>query len=69
MSTEACDGCGDRVPVGGGIDDLWTFADASEGGLYLELADGGDCFLCFDCVGRLPGEETVTAADVEALDG
>lgn len=67
MSTEPCDACGARVPVGGGVDDLWTFADASEGGLYLELADGTDCFLCFDCIGRLPDGDEVTAADVEAL--
>jgi len=67
MSTEPCDGCGERVPVGGGIDDLWTFADASEGGIRLELADGSDHFLCFDCVERLPDDRTVTAEDVASL--
>ncbi|MFB6161059.1 MAG: hypothetical protein ABEJ61_07770 [Haloferacaceae archaeon] len=66
MSKRTCEGCGDRVPVGGGVDDLWTFADVSGGGLTLELVDGSEHFLCFDCVERLPDEE-VTADDVAAL--
>ncbi|MFB6302407.1 MAG: hypothetical protein ABEH78_06050 [Haloferacaceae archaeon] len=69
MSAETCDACGERIPVGGGVDDLWTFADASDGGLHLELTDGTDHFLCFDCIERLPDEGEVTAADVDALDG
>jgi len=69
MSTEPCDACGDCVPVGGGVDDLWSFADVSEGGLRLELADGTDWFLCFDCIDDLPDETEVTAEDVEALGG
>jgi hypothetical protein len=68
VSTETCEGCGERIRVGGGVDDLWSFADASEGGLYLELADGTDHVLCFDCVARLPENREPTAADVAALD-
>lgn len=69
MSTDPCHGCGRQVPIAGGIADLWTFGDASDGGLVVELADGSEHFLCFDCVERLPDDREPTAADVDALEG
>ncbi|WP_129114195.1 DUF7561 family protein [Halegenticoccus tardaugens] len=67
MSSQPCDGCGRRVRIAGGIGDFWSFAGESSGGIDLELADGSDHFLCFDCVERLPDDREVTAADVRAL--
>ena len=66
--SRVCDGCGARVEAGGGVDDLWSFGDADEGVVLLELADGSDHRLCFDCVERLPDDRPVTADDVAALD-
>jgi hypothetical protein len=66
--SRACDGCGARVEDGGGVDDLWSFGDAGEGAVLLELADGSDHRLCFDCVERLPDDRPVTAEDVAALE-
>jgi len=65
MATDPCDGCGRRVSVGGGIANVWTLESTPTEGLRLELADGSDHFLCFDCVNDLP-EEPVEA-DVQAL--
>ena len=67
MSTKRCDGCGRAVRIGGGIGDFWTFERGSTGGLELELADGSEVFLCFDCIDRLPEDRDVTMADVAAL--
>ncbi len=67
MATEPCDGCGADVPVAGGIANLWTLDSDATGGISLELADGTDAFLCFDCVERLPDDETITADHVERL--
>ena len=69
MGVQRCDGCGSKVRIGGGIGDFWTFAGESSGGIDLELADGTDHFLCFDCVERLPEERDATEADVAALSG
>ena len=66
--SRVCDGCGARVEDGGGVDDLWSFGDAGEGAVLLELADGSDHRLCFDCVERLPDDRPVTAEDVAALE-
>jgi hypothetical protein len=68
MASEPCDGCGERVRIAGGVGDFWTFSGESTGGIDLELADGTDWFLCFDCVDRLPDDREVTAADVRALE-
>lgn len=65
MATESCDGCGRSVQIAGGIANLWTFGGDETGGLTLELADGTDHFLCYDCIERLPDDPT--EADVEAL--
>ena len=62
---ERCDGCGREVPVAGGIANFWTMDHTETGGMYLELADGTEHVLCFDCIEALP--EDATAADVEAL--
>jgi hypothetical protein len=67
MASQRCDGCGSKVRIGGGIGDFWTFATESSGGIDLELADGTDHFLCFDCIERLPDDHDVTAEDVAAL--
>lgn len=65
MSSQACDGCGDRVRVAGGIANLWTLEPGPSGGLTLELDDGSEHFLCFSCLKALP--EDATADDVAAL--
>jgi hypothetical protein len=67
MSSDPCDGCGEEVRIGGGAGTLWTFEEEATGGMALELADGTDVFLCFDCIDRLPDDREVTAADVESL--
>ncbi|MFB6361003.1 MAG: hypothetical protein ABEH59_06735 [Halobacteriales archaeon] len=66
MGSRACDGCGDQVRVAGGIANLWTLEPGPSGGLTLELDDGPEYFLCFDCLEALP--EDATAADVAALE-
>ncbi|WP_248895741.1 DUF7561 family protein [Haloplanus halobius] len=67
MSTDPCGGCGKEVPVAGGIANLWTFDAQTTGGMTLELADGTEYFLCFDCIEQLPDDREVTADDVAAL--
>lgn len=65
MAKRPCDGCGREVSIAGGIANLWTLEHDSTGGLSLELEDGSDHFLCFECVDDLPDHPT--ADDVEAL--
>jgi hypothetical protein len=67
MTSQPCDGCGTQVSIAGGIAGLWTTNTETTGGVELELADGSEHFLCFDCVERLPDDREVTAADVDAL--
>ncbi|SDY54232.1 hypothetical protein SAMN05216564_106107 [Halopenitus persicus] len=67
MATEACAVCDTDVRIAGGIGDLWSFAFESTQGMTLELVDGSEFFLCFDCMERLPGDAEPTAADVERL--
>lgn len=67
MARQPCDGCGTSVPIAGGIAGLWSSESETTGGIDLELADGTDHFLCFECVERLPDDREVTAADVERL--
>ena len=67
MAKRACDGCGRRVRLGGGIGDLWSFERGSTDGLLLELADGTEHFLCYDCIDRLPDDEEITEGDVAQL--
>lgn len=65
MATEPCDGCGERVTIAGGIANLWSFGGDHSGGLTLELDDGSEFLLCYDCIERLP--DNPTSADVTAL--
>ena len=67
MGSQRCDGCGSKVRIAGGIGDFWSFSGETSGGIDLELSDGSDHFLCFDCVDRLPDDREATAADVTAL--
>jgi len=65
MATEPCDGCGRRVTIAGGIANIWTFGGDETEGLALELVDGSDHLLCYDCIDRLP--DAPDSADVLAL--
>lgn len=65
MATQPCDGCGRPVSVAGGIANLWSFERSTTDGLQLELGDGTDHFLCFECIDELPDEPT--EVDVDAL--
>ena len=66
MATEPCDGCGCAVQIAGGIANLWTFGGDRTEGLTLELEDGSDHLLCYDCIEALPDNPGKT--DVAALD-
>lgn len=68
MASEPCDGCGDSVTIGGGIANIWSFSHDPTGGMTLELVDGSEHFLCYDCIAALPDDRDVVAADVEALE-
>ena len=67
MATESCDVCERSVQIAGGIGDLWNFAFESTQGMTLELVDGSEFFLCFECVESLPEDTEPTAEDVAAL--
>lgn len=67
MAKQVCDGCGRPTRVGGGIGDLWSFETGSTDGLTLELVDGSEHFLCYDCIDRLPDDEEVSEQHVAAL--
>lgn len=64
---ETCEGCGSRVKIAGGIAGIWSFSQEPSGGMTLELADGSEHFLCFECIDQLPDHPD--AADVDALPG
>jgi len=69
MGRHTCDGCGRRVSVAGGIENLWTFGqdDGSAGtAMRLEFEDGSDYLLCYPCLEALPDEPT--ADDVDRLE-
>jgi hypothetical protein len=67
MARQPCDGCGKQVSIAGGIANLWTLESDTTGGIELELADGTEHFLCFECIERLPDDHDVTAEDVADL--
>ncbi|MFC6754462.1 DUF7561 family protein [Halorubrum tibetense] len=67
MASESCDVCERSVRIAGGIGDLWNFAFESTQGMTLELTDGSEFFLCFECMEALPEDHEPTEADVEAL--
>lgn len=66
MTTEPCEACGQSVHIAGGVANLWELDAGHGGGMTLELEDGTERFLCFECVEALP-EET-TRADIDSLD-
>ncbi len=67
MASEPCESCGDDVPIGGGIAAIWSMEPQGTGGMTLELEDGTEHFLCFECISRLPDEPTAEdVADVAA---
>lgn len=68
MARQSCDGCGKEVSIAGGIANLWTLEKETTGGIDLELADGSDHFLCFECIEKLPDDREVTAEDVARLE-
>jgi len=67
MTTEPCDGCGEDVTIAGGIAGIWSTSPGTTGGMTLELADGTEHFLCYDCIDRLPDDEEVTSDHVADL--
>ncbi|XVH32884.1 DUF7561 family protein [Haloferacaceae archaeon DSL9] len=67
MAKRSCDACGEPVKIAGGIGDLWSFEFEPTGGMTLELVDGSEHFLCFDCIDALPEDKEPTAADVAAI--
>jgi len=67
MAREPCDGCGKQVSIAGGIANLWTLERDETGGIALELADGSDHFLCYECIERLPEDREATSEDVADL--
>ncbi|WP_144904924.1 DUF7561 family protein [Halobellus captivus] len=67
MTSEPCEGCGRSVRIAGGIGDFWSFQTESTGGMTLELDDGGEFFLCHDCIAQLPEDRVVTSEDVQSL--
>jgi hypothetical protein len=67
MGKDICDGCGETVHIGGGIGNFWSQNSRQTEGMTLELADGTEHFLCYDCMDRLPDDRDVTADDVNAL--
>jgi hypothetical protein len=69
MARQPCDGCGKQVTIAGGIANLWTLEKDTTGGIELELADGSEHFLCFECIEHLPDDREVTADDVDQLPG
>ncbi|WP_436901977.1 DUF7561 family protein [Halovenus halobia] len=67
MAKEPCDGCGQPLKIGGGIANIWTLETTPTEGMTIELADGTEHFLCYDCMDALPDDREVTADDVEQL--
>jgi hypothetical protein len=68
MASRPCDGCGEKVSIAGGIANIWTQESRPTEGIVLELGDGTEHFLCYDCIDQLPDDREVTEADVAALD-
>lgn len=68
MANEPCDGCGESVKIGGGIANIWTLETTPTEGMTIELADGSEHFLCYDCMEQLPDDREVTEADIDALE-
>lgn len=67
MGSQPCDGCGEDVAIAGGIAGIWTTDAEPTGGITLELVDGTEHFLCYECIERLPDDREVRSEDVAAL--
>jgi hypothetical protein len=67
MAREPCDGCGRSLSIAGGVANIWSPSGDRTEGLTLELSDGSEHFLCYDCIEELPDDREPTAADVAAL--
>lgn len=67
MAREPCDGCGRSLSIAGGVANIWSPDRDRTEGLTLELSDGSEHFLCYDCIEELPEDREPTAADVAAL--
>lgn len=68
MATESCDGCGESVNIGGGIANIWTLETTPTEGMTIELSDGSEHFLCYECMEVLPDDREVTADDIDTLE-
>ncbi|WP_440766688.1 DUF7561 family protein [Natronorubrum sp. DTA7] len=70
MARDSCDGCGRTVTVTGGIANVWTFGDGSDGtAITLELADGSEHLLCYPCIEAIPDDPTAeSVARLEQVD-
>ena len=69
MGRDACEGCGERVRIAGGIAAIWSHTPEHTGGMTLECSDGTEAFLCFSCLERLPPdpiESDITALATES---
>jgi hypothetical protein len=67
MASQPCDACGESVSIAGGIANIWTQDSRPTEGMILELGDGTEHFLCYDCIDDLPDDREVTAGDVADL--
>ncbi|MFB6254523.1 MAG: hypothetical protein ABEI06_07935 [Halobacteriaceae archaeon] len=63
--SDRCDICGCDVPIAGGIANFWTLEHTETGGITLELEDGTEWFLCYECIRDLP--DNPTKEDVHKL--
>ena len=67
MTTRSCDGCDDDVTIAGGIAGIWSSSQEGTGGMTLELVDGTEHFLCYDCIDQLPDDVEITGEHVADL--
>lgn len=63
MASRTCEGCSRDVRIGGGMANLWTLEGGTTAGMTVELDDGTEYFLCFECVEALPNEPTNSDVD------
>lgn len=56
MSSDFCDGCNTQISIAGGISNIWTTEPVQTEGMTLELADGSEYLLCFNCISALPDD-------------
>ncbi len=54
MGRDFCDGCNSRISIAGGISNVWTTEAVHTEGMTIELSDGSEHSLCFNCISSLP---------------